>query len=127
DTEWSQLRLRQGISLAGCEMRVMNDKGARVPSDGFSGGELQMRGPWVADSYFDPDKPGHRGGDDKFETDMEGRRWLKTGDIATIDEHGYVKIVDRDKDLIKSGGEWISSLDLESALSEHPAVHEVAV
>src|SRR5690606_3006484 len=88
---------------------------------------LQMRGPWVADGYFDPEKQDHRGGDDKFETDMEGRRWLKTGDIATIDEHGHVKIVDRDKDLIKSGGEWISSLDLESALAEHPAVHEVAV
>src|SRR5699024_124136 len=80
-------------------------------------GELLIRGPWIADSYYK---------DDRSESSfVDG--WLHTGDVVTIDEEGYVKIVDRTKDLIKSGGEWISSVDLENALMAHPDVFEAAV
>ena len=91
---------------------------ALVPPDGKSMGELQVRGPWVAKSYFQ--NPAEA---DKFT--MDG--WFRTGDIVTVDGEGYVRITDRSKDLIKSGGEWISSVDLENALMGHPAVKEAAV
>jgi fatty-acyl-CoA synthase len=89
-----------------------------VPSDGIASGEIEVRGPWIAASYYDfPDQA------DRWTEDG----WFKTGDVATLDEHGYVKIVDRVKDLVKSGGEWISSVDLENALMGHPAVKEACV
>ncbi|UKO93800.1 AMP-binding protein [Gordonia amicalis] len=87
-----------------------------MPHDGISRGEVLIRGPWVATRYYRADHP------DRFD---DG--WLRTGDIGVIDEHGYLTIVDRSKDLIKSGGEWISSVALEEALVEHPAVHAAAV
>jgi fatty-acyl-CoA synthase len=127
DTQWAEMSMRQGLPQIGCEVRVITDKGTLAPEDGKSTGELQIRGPWIADAYFDPDSESRRSGENCFDVDSQGRRWLKTGDIANISPDGYVKIVDRSKDLIKSGGEWISSLDLESAMAEHPAVHEVAV
>ncbi|MCA1838557.1 MAG: AMP-binding protein, partial [Actinobacteria bacterium] len=80
--------------------------------------ELEVRGPWVAKTYFNTSE-----GDDKFTEDG----WFRTGDIVSIDEHGYIKITDRDKDLVKSGGEWISSVQLENALMSHPAVSQAAV
>ena len=90
-----------------------------------------MRSPWAADGYFDPEQPANRsqefGAMELFAIDTRGRRWLRTGDIATIDRHGYVRIVDRAKDLIKSGGEWISSQALEASLVQHPDVNEAAV
>ena len=89
-----------------------------APWDGVSYGELEVRGPWVAASYFESPETCDRWTDDG---------WFKTGDIATIDSEGYLKIVDRSKDLIKSGGEWISSVDIENALMAHPAVREAAV
>ncbi|MEB2317368.1 MAG: long-chain-fatty-acid--CoA ligase [Pseudomonadota bacterium] len=127
DESWSQRRLTPGVPLPGCELRVMTPQGTAAPAGSGAAGELQIRGLWVADAYLDPSAEDGRGGGDRFDTDSDGRRWLKTGDIAQIDSDGYVRIVDRAKDLIKSGGEWISSLELESALVQHPGVREAAV
>jgi fatty-acyl-CoA synthase len=99
------------------EARIVGDDGSEQPWDGETTGELQVRGPWIARAYYnDPS------GDDKFD---EG--WLRTGDIAAIDSHGFIRISDRTKDVIKSGGEWISSVDLEGELMAHPCVEEAAV
>ncbi len=89
-----------------------------APWDDKTFGELEVRGPWVAASYLDAPETGDRWSKDG---------WFRTGDVATIDVEGYIRIVDRSKDLIKSGGEWISSVDLENALMSHPAVSEAAV
>ncbi len=110
------LRARQGLPLPFIEVRAVGDEG-EVLWDGETSGELEVRGPWIAGSYFGLEQP------DKW-TD-EG--WFRTGDVVTIDSEGYVKITDRLKDLIKSGGEWISSVDLENALVGHAAVREAAV
>jgi fatty-acyl-CoA synthase len=120
--EWSEdeqyrVRVRQGRALPFMEVRVINDHG-ESPWDGKTLGELHVRGPWVARSYFNAP-----GTEDRWTADG----WLRTGDIATIDAEGYVQIADRSKDLIKSGGEWISSVDLENALAAHPAVREAGV
>jgi fatty-acyl-CoA synthase len=111
------VRAKQGLPVPLVDVRVWADKG-EAPWDGTSMGELQVRGPWVAGAYF-----GASADPDKFTQDG----WFRTGDVATIDGHGYVKITDRTKDLIKSGGEWISSVDLENALMGHPAVKEACV
>jgi fatty-acyl-CoA synthase len=89
-----------------------------LPWDGEASGELQVRGPWIASAYYDDERSPESFTDDG---------WLKTGDVAVIDQHGYVRLVDRTKDVIKSGGEWISSVDLENELMGHPAVAEAAV
>ena len=120
--EWNEdeqyrVRVRQGRALPFMEVRVVNDHG-EAPWDGTTLGELHVRGPWVASSYFNAP-----GTEDRWTADG----WLRTGDIATIDAEGYVQIADRSKDLIKSGGEWISSVDLENALVGHPAVREAGV
>ncbi|KXX58242.1 hypothetical protein AZG88_46300 [Rhodococcus sp. LB1] len=99
------------------EMRVVTDDGTELPKDGVNVGELEIRGPVVVGSYLGSDPT-----EDKF---RDG--WLRTGDVGTIDATGWVRITDRLKDAIKSGGEWISSVDLESALMAHPSVHEAAV
>ncbi len=117
EAERFRLRATQGLPLPFVEVRVIGDDGP-VPPDGKSMGELHVRGPWVARSYFQ--NPAEA---DKFT--MDG--WFRTGDIVTVDAEGYVRITDRTKDLIKSGGEWISSVDLENALMGHPAVKEAAV
>jgi fatty-acyl-CoA synthase len=116
ENELYALRARQGLPLPFIEVRGIGDEG-EIPWDGETSGELEVRGPWIAGSYFKFDQP------DKW-TD-EG--WFRTGDVVTIDSEGYVKITDRLKDLIKSGGEWISSVDLENALVGHEAVREAAV
>jgi fatty-acyl-CoA synthase len=101
------------------ELRVVADDGAVLPNDGASQGEIQARGPVVAGSYFEaPEK--------SAESFAPGG-WLRTGDVGTLDQRGWLRITDRAKDVIKSGGEWISSVDLESALMAHPAVVEAAV
>ncbi|MGH9497674.1 MAG: long-chain fatty acid--CoA ligase [Terriglobales bacterium] len=106
-----------GIPVPFVEMRVVNESG-EVPGDGITMGEVQLRGPWVAAGYHDlPEEK------DKW----TGDGWFRTGDVGTIDSDGYLKIADRTKDLIKSGGEWISSMDIENALVAHPAVREAAV
>jgi fatty-acyl-CoA synthase len=110
-------RSKQGIPAPFVEVRAMADQ-EEAPWDGKTLGELQVRGPWIAASYYRLDAEA-----DKWTADG----WFRTGDVVTIDAEGYVKITDRTKDLIKSGGEWISSLDLENALAGHPAVQEAAV
>jgi len=126
------VRSAQGLPIPGCALRAIADSGEEVPRDGVTPGELQIRGPWVADGYFAPNASGRRlpeaaDGTSAFATDARGRRWLRTGDIATIDQHGYVRLVDRAKDLIKSGGEWISSQAVEGRILEHPDILEAAV
>ena len=110
-------RAKQGTALPFVDMRLMNDAGI-APWDGETMGELQVRGPWVAAAYHETAELSDKWTDDG---------WLRTGDVATIDAEGFMKITDRTKDLIKSGGEWISSVDLENALMGHPAVSEAAV
>src|SRR5690606_13207720 len=110
-------RARQGIAPPLVELRIMAEAG-RAPHDGEAFGELQARGPWVAGSYFGAAHDPARFTDDG---------WLRTGDIATIDPEGYVHLIDRTKDLIKPGGEWISSCEVENALMGHPAVLEACV
>jgi fatty-acyl-CoA synthase len=110
------VRTSQGTPLPFVEARVVDDAGEPVPHDGRTPGELEVRGPWVCAEYFRAETAdGHRDG------------WLRTGDVATMDARGYVRLVDRTKDLIRSGGEWISSVQLEHALLDHPAVAEAAV
>jgi fatty-acyl-CoA synthase len=107
-----------GVPVPLIDLRLRDDAGAPVPADGRSMGEIQVRGPFVTGSYHGVGSP-----PDKFTADG----WLRTGDVATLDEMGFLRITDRSKDLIKSGGEWISSVDLENALMGHPAVAEAAV
>ena len=119
-TEAQQLDVKalQGIPLAGVELRIVSDDGAELPWDGETMGELQARGPWVIRGYFKRDPtPEH------FTADG----WFRTGDVATMTPDGYMRITDRTKDLVKSGGEWISSVALEGALMGHDGVLEAAV
>jgi fatty-acyl-CoA synthase len=110
-------RATQGLPSPFVDIRAVNEQGI-VPWDGKTMGELQVRGPWIAASYYNPTDPINNWTDDG---------WFRTGDVVTINAEGYVKITDRTKDLIKSGGEWISSVDLENAIMAHPAVAEAAV
>jgi fatty-acyl-CoA synthase len=112
---WSY-RDSQGRVMAGVEARLAGDGGALLPSDGESVGEIEVRGPWITGSYYKDDDPA------KFH---DG--WLRTGDVGTIDENGFIRLSDRAKDVIKSGGEWISSMELENVLMAHPDVAEAAV
>ncbi len=118
DEERYGIRAKQGLLSPGLEMKVVGDDGAEVEWDGQSVGELFVRGPSVVDEY--DNRP------DVNEKDFEDG-WLKTGDIANVDSEGYIEIVDRTKDVIKSGGEWISSIDLENELMAHGDVVEAAV
>jgi len=112
-----EVRARQGWPAPFVEIRLMRPEG-EVPRDGSASGEIEIRGPWVAGSYYNAPDQAHRWTDDG---------WFRTGDVASMDPDGYVKIVDRAKDLVKSGGEWISSVDLENTLMCHPAVKEACV
>ncbi|HEY4812589.1 MAG TPA: long-chain fatty acid--CoA ligase [Solirubrobacteraceae bacterium] len=116
DAYWNQ-RAKQGRPLPWVELRLTDDAGEEVPWDGESTGEIEVRGPWIASGYFRDDLS-----DEKFDSG-----WLRTGDIAAVDETGFVQITDRSKDVIKSGGEWISSVELENELMSHPDVIEAAV
>jgi fatty-acyl-CoA synthase len=111
------VRASQGFAATFVEQRHSDETGKILPWDGETMGELEVRGPWVASSYFGDE------GKDRFTKDG----WFKTGDVVTIDADGYVRITDRSKDVVKSGGEWISSVQLENALMSHPAVLEAAV
>src|SRR5665213_2388811 len=111
-------RTKAGTPAAFLEARVVRQDGSEAPCDGCSVGEIEVRGPWVAAAYYNlPEEA------DKWSSDG----WLRTGDMGQMDQYGYMKLVDRSKDLIKSGGEWISSVDLENALMGHPSVREAAV
>jgi 3-(methylthio)propionyl---CoA ligase len=116
EDERMKLQNKQGRTLFGVDMRIVDENGTELPWDGKAFGDLQVRGPWVIKSYFkgeggDPLKAG----------------WFPTGDVATMDPDGYMQITDRSKDVIKSGGEWISSIDLENIAVAHPAIAEAAV
>jgi fatty-acyl-CoA synthase len=111
-------RKKQGLLTPGLEMKVIDEDGEEIAWDGEEFGELWVRGPWVTKEYFK--RP------EANEEDFEDG-WLKTGDVVTVDEEGYIKIVDRAKDVIKSGGEWISSVELENAIMAHDDVAEAAV
>jgi fatty-acyl-CoA synthase len=116
DAYWD-MRAKQGKPLPWVQARLVDDDGAEVPWDGESTGELEVRGPWIAARYFNDDS-----GEQRFH---DG--WLRTGDIASIDEQAFIQITDRSKDVIKSGGEWISSVELENEVMAHPDVIEAAV
>jgi fatty-acyl-CoA synthase len=116
DAYWDA-RARQGRALPWVELRILGDDDAEVAWDGEATGEIEVRGPWIASSYYKDDS-----GDEKFD-----RGWLRTGDIASVQRDGSVQITDRSKDLIKSGGEWISSVELENEVMAHPDVIEAAV
>jgi fatty-acyl-CoA synthase len=131
EAEVLSTRLSQGLINPGLRARIVaedgTEDGAVAPWDGKTMGELQVSGLWIADAYYDPSAPDHRGGLDRFATDADGTRWLRTGDVAVIDPEGYIRLVDRTKDLVKSGGEWISTVELENLLMAHDGVREAAV
>ena len=113
----ADVQVKQGRAVYGVELRIIDDTGHQLPHDGSVSGDLQVRGPWVTSGYFRSDE-GNK-------PDADG--WFSTGDVAKIDADGYVQLTDRAKDVIKSGGEWISSIDLENAAMAHPGVLEAAV
>ncbi|HEX6539370.1 MAG TPA: fatty acid--CoA ligase, partial [Candidatus Dormibacteraeota bacterium] len=109
-------RAKTGRAVPGVELRIVDDDGNEVSSDGVAVGEIEVRGPWITGSYFNATAP------EKFDGG-----WLRTGDVGSMDALGYVQITDRSKDVIKSGGEWISSVELENLLMGHPAIADAAV
>ena len=114
--ELLEVRLKQGRPPFGVDMKIVDDSGKELPRDGKAFGDLMVRGPWITSGYFKGE-----GGE------VLDDGWFPTGDVATLDPDGYMQITDRSKDVIKSGGEWISSIDLENAAMAHPAVAEAAV
>jgi fatty-acyl-CoA synthase len=119
DDELADLRAAQGLPIPLVDLRII-DPGSdeELPWDGEARGELQARGPWIAAGYYN---------DERSSESFTEDGWLRTGDVATISPNGYVRLVDRTKDLVKSGGEWISSVELENAIMAHPKVAEAAV
>jgi len=111
-----QVRLKQGRAVFGVDMKIVDGQGREQPWDGKAYGDLLVRGPWIIASYFKGE------GGDPLQYDDAGRGWFPTGDVATIDADGFMQITDRSKDVIKSGGEWISSIDVENIAMAHPAV-----
>jgi 3-(methylthio)propionyl---CoA ligase len=118
--EQRKLLEKQGHTIFGVDMKIIDDTGNDLPWDGETYGNLLVRGPWVIRSYFKEDS-------DPLEYARDGEGWFPTGDVATIDEDGFMHITDRSKDVIKSGGEWISSIELENLAMAHPAVANAAV
>ena len=114
--ERDRIRVKQGRALYGVEMKIVDGEGMSLPHDGKAFGDLLVRGPWITRGYFK---------DEGGEVLQDG--WFPTGDVATIDPDGYMQITDRSKDVIKSGGEWISSIEIENLAVGHPAVAEAAV
>lgn len=113
--EQMKIRQKQGRAIYGVEMKIVNDAGDEQPWDGRSYGDLLVRGPWIVDSYY-------KGSGNPLVRGADGHGWFPTGDVATIDPDGYMQITDRSKDVIKSGGEWISSIDIENIAMANPAV-----
>ena len=121
-SKWSpgdqlDLKCKQGRPVLGVELKITDDDGNKLPHDGKSFGHLIVRGAWIAKSYFKEE-----GGEI-----LDKNGWFGTGDVATIDEYGFMQITDRSKDVIKSGGEWISSIDIENTAVAHPDIMEAAV
>jgi fatty-acyl-CoA synthase len=117
EQDYTRMRLKAGRAIYGVEMKIVDDENNELPWDGVAFGRLKVRGPWVCRTYFKLENSDAH--------DQDG--WFDTGDVATIDANGYMQITDRSKDVIKSGGEWISSIDLENAAINHPDVAEAAV
>lgn len=117
EQEWAN-QSKQGLPVIGLDLKVIAPDGKQVPTDGETVGEILIRGPWITTSYYN---------DSRTPDCFDENGYWKSGDAATIDEHGYVKITDRFKDVIKSGGEWISSIDLENAIMSHDDVIEACV
>ena len=115
EAEKMKILQKQGRAIYGVDMKIVDGDGKEQPWDGKSYGDLLVRGPWIIDSYF-------KGEGSPLVYDAQGRGWFPTGDVATIDEDGFMQITDRSKDVIKSGGEWISSIDIENIAMAHPAV-----
>ena len=113
----AEVLAKQGRVVFGVDMKIVGDDGTELPHDGVAFGDLLVRGPWVVRDYFGSGTPG----------ELTADGWFRTGDVATIDPDGFMNITDRSKDVIKSGGEWISSIDLENLAVAHPAVAEAAV
>ncbi|MFM7069761.1 MAG: AMP-binding enzyme, partial [Actinomycetes bacterium] len=117
--EQADLRASQGPAVLGVELRIVDQSsGEPMPWDGVARGELQAAGPWITATYFNDERSAESFTDDG---------WLRTGDVAVMSPEGYVRIVDRTKDVVKSGGEWISSVELENEIMAHPKVAEAAV
>ena len=116
ERQWENQK-KQGLPVAGVEMKIMGANGMETPHDGQTVGEVLIRGPWIASSYYN---------DSRTAECFRDGYWI-SGDAGAIDQYGYIKITDRIKDMIKSGGEWISSIDLENAIMAHPAVFEASV
>jgi len=110
------VQAKQGRAVFGVDMKIVGDDGEALPHDGKAAGELMVRGPWIINRYFKGE------GGDPLRYDADGHGWFPTGDVATIDADGYMQITDRSKDVIKSGGEWIGSIDLENIAMAHPSV-----
>ena len=118
EAEKMKIRLKQGRAIYGVDMKIVDEAGQELPWDGKTFGDLLVRGPWVVREYFKGE-----GGDPLIYGGKDGREgWFPTGDVGTIDADGYLQITDRSKDVIKSGGEWISSIDVENIAVAHPAV-----
>jgi fatty-acyl-CoA synthase len=115
-----KIRLKQGRAIYGVDLKIVADNGEELPWDGKTYGDLYVKGPWVVREYFKGE------GGDPLVKDANGAGWFPTGDVATIDPDGYMQITDRSKDVIKSGGEWISSIDIENIAMAHPAVQMAA-
>jgi len=113
--EQMKLLLKQGRAIYGVDMKIVNDAGDEQPHDGKAYGDLLVKGPWVVANYY-------KGEGNPLVKDKAGQSWFPTGDVATIDADGFMQITDRSKDVIKSGGEWISSIDIENIAVAHPAV-----
>jgi fatty-acyl-CoA synthase len=116
EAEQMKIRLKQGRAIYGMDMKIVDGGGQELPWDGQTYGDLLVRGPWILREYFKGE------GGDPLVKDAQGHGWFPTGDVATIDADGYMQITDRSKDVIKSGGEWISSIDIENIAVAHPAV-----
>jgi fatty-acyl-CoA synthase len=115
DAQQEAVLVKQGHAIYGVDMKIVDDAGTELPWNGTTYGNLMVKGPWIIDSYFR-----HEGGD------ILEDGWFPTGDVATIDEDGYMQITDRSKDVIKSGGEWIGTIDLENVAISHPGVLQAA-
>jgi fatty-acyl-CoA synthase len=118
EDELAEYRATQGVASPLVEIRIIDPEGNELPWDGDARGELQARGPWVAAGYYN---------DERSSESFTEDGWLRTGDVATISPEGYIRLVDRTKDVVKSGGEWISSVELENEIMAHPKVREAAV
>ena len=116
-TKKFDLAVKQGRPVYGVELKITDDNGIVLPNDGKSFGNLWIRGPWICSGYLNIKNSETHGDDD----------WFLTGDVATLDSDGYMQITDRTKDVIKSGGEWISSIEIENFAAGHPAIKEAAV